>query len=328
MANENELFNKGALDVSRPDVATSQIRTYLQFFSVRRQRYNQVNRLIAELDPDDALSLNEAYQDFNNRFNEINKTINEAIKANDIDLAVKSLEMFNELFQKMESEYKKYIGQYPPPTQEWLQIYEQIQQEHRQLVNELRLQLENTRSELYGKVQSGIDDLLQIKKEYGFTGAYKDKIVWGIWKARMLSFIYLWAFIISVVLIPVLIAATFMIPDFHELKWYEALIIRASIVATLAWMAAFFHRNYSLKTVLLMKFDHLARLLGGGVATIADLVKSDEAARAKVYSQMPELFLNMDELSEIASKELRSTGRSRKEALELIKEVKAFLREG
>ena len=328
METEEKLFDKARINVSQPDIAASQIRTYLQFFSARRQRYAQTNRVIAELDPSDALSLNKIYQDFNVRFNELNQSINEALKSNDIGSAIKSLDEFNELFQTMEAEYKKYEDKYRFISQETAPLYEQMRQEHQELVNSVRLQLENTRSELYAKIQQGIENLLQIKKEYGFTGAYKDKIVSGMRKAKIFSFIYFWAFIVAVLLIPILITATFMVPDFHALKWYEALIIRASIVATLAWMAAFFHRNYSLKTVLVMKFEHLARLLGGGAATVADLVKSDEAARSKVYSQMPDLFLNIDDLSEIASKEIRSTVRSRKETIELIREFRSILKEG
>ncbi|MCW9024041.1 MAG: hypothetical protein OQK73_05105 [Gammaproteobacteria bacterium] len=325
--NTGKLLNNLSIETSRPEVAAGQIRTYLQFFSARRQRYNNTNRIIAVLNPEDALILNDEYQRFNNNFNEANKKINEALKNNDISLAIKTLEMFDEIFQKMELVYLEHEDQYKQIPADLSQIYDQLQSDYREVISSLNLQLDNSRSELFGKIQDGIDNLLQLKKELGFTGTFKDKIEREILKSKILSFIYLWSFILTLLLIPLLVITSFIIPDIHTLEWYEALAVRASIVATLVWMATFFHKNYSLRTVLVMKFDHMERLLGGGAATIADLVKSDEPARAEVYRRMSELFLNMDDLSEIVSKELRPTIKSKKEAINLLKEVKSVLKD-
>jgi 4-amino-4-deoxy-L-arabinose transferase-like glycosyltransferase len=294
----------------------------MQFFGARQGRYNNTNRVIAAINQNEAIALNDEYRKFQRRYGEITKSVNEALKENNVQKAVENLELFNEIFQRMEDIYKKYETEYKKIPDSLEPVFQQLQQDLSETVSSLKIQLNNSRSELFQKIQTGIDTLLQIKRELGVTGTFKEKIEGEILKTKIISFIYLWSFIGILILIPVLVASTFILDEFRTLKWYEAYFVRLSIVAPLVWIAAFLHKNYSLRSVAAMKFDHLERLLGGGAATIADLVKGDSSAQAVVYKRLSELFLDMKDLSDIASREARPSTKAVKEALEIVKDMK------
>lgn len=321
-SNINILFTSEKIESHHPEVAVPQIRNYIQYFGSRRQRYNNTNKVVASLEPEEGIELNEKYQNFNLKYNEINTAVNEALKENDIIKAIESMNEFNIIFHSMEKEYIKHEKEYQTLPADLKSLYQEMHQNYNHISNSLKLQLDNSRSEIFVKIQEGINSLLEIKDEYGITGSFKNKIFWEIVKTKASSFLYFWLFIGSLVLIPTLIGATFIVPDISKLKWYEAYILRLSIAAPLIWMAAFFHKNHSLRTVAAMKFDHLSRLLGGGAGTIAELVKSDETAKAEVYKRLSVLFLDIKDISDIASIRTKPIDKALNDAMKIISKVK------
>ena len=318
----NILFTSEKIESNQPEVAVIQIRNYIQYFSARRQRYSNTNRVIASLEPEEGISLNEKYQNFNSRFSEIQTSVNEALKENDIIKAIKSMNEFNVIFDFMEKEYLKHEKEYKMVPADLESIYQEMHQNYNSIASSLKLQLDNSRSEIFAKIQEGINSLLEIKDEYGITGSFKNKIFWEILKTKASAFLYFWLFMGSLILIPILIGATFVVPDISNLKWYEAYILRLSIAAPLVWMAAFFHKNHSLSTVAAMKFDHLNRLLGGGAGTIAELVKSDDLAKAEVYKRLSVLFLDIKDISDIASIRTKPIDKALNDAMKIISKAK------
>ncbi len=324
-----KIFSK--IDVkSLPETeAIKELQNYQQLAHGLRTKYEQFTRVVSLIEDDEeAKNVSFAFSEFNEKFGKLIQTVNKYIneKEKNINLAVEKIREFDTLFNDIEPIYQKHKNIFMLFLHPGDGNHQEQHQINKQIIDQLNIQWSTLQNNLSEKIEKGLKEVLDLKLTLGVTGIFKDQIEGEIKRNRDASKLYFKRFMQTLFLIPVFVGVTYFIDAVHQLPWHEALLLRLSIALPLLWVAKWFSTNYTYAQLATIKFDHLNRLLGEGMPTIAKLVEADPKAQSEVYNRFAELILDINDLTSIAGKQPKHPVNDLKKVFELRKNISDLIK--
>ena len=326
METENqEIFNEKAFLALDQTTQQNKLKPIMQTFHYRRANYNQLRNQIVDIEK--FLEISEHIAKFEEKFIPWNKKLQTAVNSNNITQAISFFKEGNSIYEPMEKIYIETLPEQLTNGISLTSLATQLESTFTTKADELLAQqkedIETVRNQINQKIQDGINDVLNLKNELKITGTFKERIETQLGNAPGKVKLYFGWFIASVILLSVLLVTSFFIPQLQALEWYASLAVRASIALPLFWISQTLYSNYKFYRVAEMKYDHLDRLLGGGVSEITRMI-DDPEAKSAAYHKLSELFLDIHDLSGIVASEKNPTHKSITEATEMIKQVRSI----
>ncbi|MDM5264508.1 hypothetical protein PF327_09900 [Sulfurovum sp. XTW-4] len=302
-----------------------QLKTIQVTFHYRRANYNQLRNEIVDIER--FIELSNRLVKFEEEFGPWNQKLQTAINNKNIAQAITFFKEGNTIYEPMEKFYIEILPEALTSGFSLKSLATQLESTFNTKANELLEQqkkdIKAIQTQINEKIQNGIDDVLNLKNELKITGTFKERIETQLSGAPEKVKLYFILFIVSVILLSVLLVSSFFIDTLKDLEWYASLAVRASIALPLFWISQTLYSNYKFYRVAEMKYDHLDRLLGGGVSEITRMI-DDPEAKSAAYHKLSELFLDINDLSGIVASEKHPTHKSIAEATEIIKQVRAI----
>lgn len=325
MEDQTAIFDVEAFQELPQPEQQARLQAEAQQFAQRRSVYQQLRNIAVSLE--DYRSISNALTDFEPKFNEWYRPTVQLVKTGNVAECIKKFEEANALFAPME-ELIAEIAPISAPVKTEVRAFAKkltsdFERRATELISKHEELADSLRVELSGKIQSGIDDVLNIKRELELTDTFGSRIRSVVNDAPKKAKSSLIVFGVTLALLLSAMVGSFFVPSFKDLPWYASIGLRLSIGAPIFWFALVAFSEYKLHKLSEMKYDHLDRLLGGGASTIAQLVQSDEPAKAAVYRKLSELFLEIQDITQIVANRKNPTEASVKEANELLKEIRA-----
>ena len=325
---EYTIFSKIDLKSQTQEQAVQELQNYLQLAHSYRTKYEPVTRVVSLIEDDaEAKNVSFSVSEFNKKFNEITQEAHKFIgeKERNVNLAVEKVREYDVLFNGIEPIYQKHKQLFISSIQKNDPQFEEYSHINKRIIDQLNIQWSTLKSNLSNKIEEGLKSVLDLKLTLGVTGVFKDQIETEIKRNREASKLYFKRFMQTLFCIPVFVGATYFIDEVSKLPWHETLLLRLSIALPLLWVAKWFSTNYTYSQLASIKFDHLNRLLGEGMPTIAKLVETDPKAKSEVYNRFVELILDINDLTSIAGKQPKNLAEDLQEAIDLPKKIKKLI---
>ncbi len=321
---EFNVFKKIDIKSLPENESVLELQRYQQLANNLRTKYEPFPRVVSLIEDDEeAKDISFSFTEFNKKFSEISQAISTHIneKGRNLNLAEKKVREYDDIFNEIEPKYQKHKELFVSLMQPNSFDYDEYTRVNKQVIDQLNIQWSTLQSNLSEKIEKGLKDVLDLKLTLGVTGVFKEQIEGEIERNREAAKLYFKRFIQVLIIIPILVGITYFIDAVHKLPWHEALLLRLSIALPLLWIAKWFSTNYTYAKIAAIKFDHLTRLLGEGIPTIAKLVETDPKAQSEVYNRFAELILDIKDITNITDKQPKHPVSDLKDALAIHKEI-------
>lgn len=320
---EFEIFSKIDITALSQGQAVKNLLNYQDLAQNIKIKYDLLRRAVAMIeDAEEAKNTSVSIFEFRKKFDFIYQQASVLIHDEmNVTLAADKIKEYDALFNNIEPIYEKHKALVVSEVRKDDPQYKEYADVTKDLIDQLNIQWSTLQSHLSDKIEQGINSVLEIKDNYGITSIFKDQIESEIIKNRNASDLYFKSFKQILLLIPLLMIFTYFIDEWINLSWDEGLLLRLSIVLPLLWLAKWFSRNYAYAQLASIKFDHLNRLLGNGMPTIAKLVEADPKAKSEVYNRFAELILDIKDLTGMANKQPAHPTEDIKELIDMHKKL-------
>lgn len=295
------IFNEDAFRNLSQSEKHVKLRHYFQLFNNRKALYDKVGGELYDVNSIQVFT--ETYQQFLEKYPLWHKQTHHVIESGDIDESFQKLKDGNNLFEPME----KTLYKLKPTYSLDLNSIEDIKNT---LSDTFNINAAEYTDSIAKKIDDGIQKLYDVKVEqdirHTFSRDVKNAIIfYNI--GRVLSLL---AFIITILFLMGGLLSTYLEPKISYFGYslsvagagdYSGFALRLSIALPLIWMAYLFNNLYKYYHVAAAKFDHLNRLLHDGSRSIIELLDNDEVAIALTRKRLSELFLEIDDTTNIVT---------------------------
>lgn len=305
---KSELLGKSGTDLQ---VAAQRVK---QKFDVRRQFFHSKRNLVPDVDRWERL--NQLLTDIDAKhYTPFNQTFMAVVKAENAD---KLIEHFDTLAKEF-SEIEKVLPEYVPT--ESREAFE-VNEFKKEVMSRIEEDIFNLKSEIASSVKDGISSLLTLKGELGLQKNYKEAMDNELSKTRIAKRLFMGAFIVCVLAIPVLLYFSFTLDAFKGQETIHLYVLRSGATVSLALLSYFFFHQYRLYQLIGLRYTHLQGLLGGGATFIGEIIGSENKdVRHEINRKMADLFMDFENISGIAREANHPIDLSSKKTAELLEQA-------
>jgi len=316
------IFNEDAFRDLQQSEKQAKLRYYFQSFQNRKTLYDKISQEL--YDVNSIQKFTEALQRFIEKYPIWHKQTHHQIESGDIDGSFQKLKEGNDLFAPME----KLVNELKPAYTLGLSDIEDIKNV---LSDSFNLNAAAYTDEIAEKIDNGIQKLYDVKVEQDIRHAFSSDVKKAVFYCNVGKVLSMLAFIITILLLLAGLLSTYIEPQISLGGYslakiggddYRSFAMRLSIALPLIWMAYFFNNLYKYYHVATAKFDHLNRLLHDGSRAIIELLDNDETAIALTRKRLSELFLEIDDTTNIVS----TAKHPNEKALKIVTEILSNLR--
>lgn len=237
--------------------------------------WNELNQTIVEFD-------NTKFNPWNQKWANINR-------ANNIQQFKDYFTQGNNLFIEID----EYLLNLPIPDENSQEI-ESLKSE---VISKIESDFINLKNEVSLQINEGINKLVGLNAELGLEKNFKTNIESDLKKSNIHRYSFLAGFVLSVLIIPIFLACTFILDSFMSLEYIELLLLRFGVTLSLAVLSYFCFSQYKLYQLISLRYSHLFGFLGGGATFINQLIGGDNDSKDIVNKRMAELFMELEMLN-------------------------------
>ena len=283
----NEIFDIAEFDnLNGPQIQQLGTKIY-QKLNLKRNYYHQ-QRNSQLVSPQEWDELNEVITEFETKFNSWNRTWSNTSRQ-------QNAQAFINFFNQILPEYKKMdeVIEKIRPKYEHSQPVEELKQE---ILAKVDSDLANLANTFELQITEGIQNLIDLKAEYKLQDTFAVSVRKEKEAANTERKIYLGLFILSVLLIPIFLLASFSIDKLNLLDISLQWSVRITISITLGLLSLFFFNQYRVSRLILLKYTHLNNFIGGGATFISELIGLNEDSKRDINKKLANMFIEIDDL--------------------------------
>lgn len=173
---------------------------------------------------------------------------------------------------------------------------ESVEEIKKEILAKIDSDLANLANQINIQITNGIQDLIDLKAEYKLQDTFFEAIKSERKYSDNQRKLYLNLFVGSVLLIPMFLLFSFLIPRINDLAISLQWSIRVTISVTLGLLSIFFFNQYRVSRIILLKYKHLSNFIGGGATFISELIGLNEEAKKDVNRKLADMFINIEDL--------------------------------
>lgn len=156
--------------------------------------------------------------------------------------------------------------------------------------------LNSLASEIKKQVENGIQDLVALKAEYKLQDTFAESIKTQKTNSEKKKNLLFKLFVGSVILIPLMVLSSFLIPKISSLEIWFQWSIRLLISVTLGILSVFLYNQYKTYHLIHLKYSHLYNFIGGGATFVAELVGLEESLKKEFNKKVANMFIDIDDI--------------------------------
>ncbi|WP_036380060.1 hypothetical protein [Muricauda sp. MAR_2010_75] len=241
---------------------------------ITNDNWNELNKKIVEFDTTQFKAWNQQWSNVSRQQN-LNSYINHFDKG---------VEIFGELEDLVNDISPKF---------EHSESVEALKEE---ILTKVDNDINSLASEIKKQVEDGIQDLVALKAEYKLQDTFAESVKAQKTNSEKQKNRFFNLFVSSVILIPLMVLSSFLIPKVNDLEIWFQWSIRLLVSITLGILSVFLYNQYKIYHLIHLKYSHLYNFIGGGATFVAELVGLEESLKKEFNKKVANMFIDIDDI--------------------------------
>lgn len=283
-----EIYDKSELEVLTGPAIQQKGNEIHQRFAQKRSYFHQV-RNSPFISTDNWNELNKKLVEFdNNQFKTWNQQWSNISRQQNVNSYSTHFDKGQEIFKELE----ELINEVSPKFEH----SESVEALKEEILTKVDNDINSLASEIKKQVEDGIQDLVALKAEYKLQDTFAESIKTQKSNSKTQKDLFFKLFVGSVVLIPILVLTSFLIPKINNLEIWFQWSIRLLISVTLGILSVFLYNQYKIYHLINLKYSHLYNFIGGGATFVAELVGLKESLKKEFNKKVANMFIDIDDI--------------------------------
>lgn len=283
-----DIFDKSELENLNGPAIQQKGNEIHQRFAQKRGYFHQV-RNSPFISSDSWNELNKKIVEFdNNQFKTWNQQWSNISRQQNVDSYLNHFNKGQDIFKELED----FINEISPKFEH----SESVEALKEEILTKVDNDINSLASEVKKQVEDGIQDLVALKAEYKLQDTFAESIKSQKTSSEKQKDRFFNLFIGSIVLIPIMILVTFLIPKISDLEIWFQWSLRLVISGTLGVLSVFLYNQFKIYHLINLKYSHLYNFIGGGATFVAELIGLEESLKKDFNKKVANMFVDIDDI--------------------------------
>lgn len=210
-------------------------------------------------------------------------------------------------------------------------LLDKVSELEQSVFDEIQKRIEDLTTTVRQDIQTGINDLLNLKSELGLTKEFGGKIESELKAAKNKETLFMKLFIGTLAIIPIVLITIYVLahsPD-ASIEAGSIYVLQGSVSVPLLFISLFFFSQYRTYMMIRLRYTHLDGFLGGGATFISQLLEAESPdLKLEVNKKLAEMFMSLDDVLKMVQRSKHPTELTLETAENVFDKISKFRKQG